>query len=232
MLWDSGLADSLADKPTACKGPAAMIMKRKQTLAAATRADRRRARRHQVPRVLPHALDHVGNANMFTAATLYMQQAEYDAAFGPEATTPVRLRAALYEKLRANPVIKLNGDYDVFGDGSVKILSTPGHTPGHQSLLVRHAQGPAPWSCQGIWWHFRDNFEARRAPSFNFDRDQSLQSIDKVAAILKSERAQLWINHDSAQSATILHAPHSTCSSIHRTPGNWLPIPGARYGQR
>jgi len=59
----------------------------------------------------------------------------------------------------------------------------------------------------GDLMHFRDNFEARRAPSFNFDRDQSLQSIDKVAAILKSERAQLWINHDSAQSATILHAP-------------------------
>jgi len=37
---------------------------------------------------------------------------------------------------------------------------------------------------------------------------QSLQSIDKVAALLKAERGQLWIKHDSAQSATIPHAPH------------------------
>jgi glyoxylase-like metal-dependent hydrolase (beta-lactamase superfamily II) len=36
-----------------------------------------------------------------------------------------------------HPVSKLEGNYDVFGDGSVTILATPGHTPGHQSLLVK-----------------------------------------------------------------------------------------------
>ncbi len=51
------------------------------------------------------------------------------------------------------------------------------------------------------------DFEARRAPSFNFNQEQSLQSIDKVAALLKAERGQLWINHDSAQNATVPHAP-------------------------
>jgi len=206
MLWDSGLTDSLVDKPDGMQGPRGMIMRRKETLAAQL------AQIGVAPADIKYLAfshthsDHVGNASMFTAATLYIQQAEYDAAFGPEATTRYGFAPALYEKLRANPVIKLNGDYDVFGDGSVKILSTPGHTPGHQSLLVRLPKTGAV-VLSGDLVHFRANFEARRAPSFNFDRDQSLQSIDKVAAILKSEHAQLWINHDSAQSATISHAP-------------------------
>ena len=55
--------------------------------------------------------------------------------------------------------------------------------------------------------HFWDNFNNRRVPSFNFDADQSRQSMDKLDAIVKSEGAQLWINHDVKQNATILHAP-------------------------
>ncbi len=128
MLWDSGLTDSLVDKPDGMQGPRGMIMRRKETLAAQL------AQIGVAPADIKYLAfshthsDHVGNASMFTAATLYIQQAEYDAAFGPEATTRYGFAPALYEKIRANPVIKLNGDYDVFGDGSVKILSTPGHT--------------------------------------------------------------------------------------------------------
>ena len=73
--------------------------------------------------------DHVGNANLFTGATLYIQETEYAAAFGPE-PQKTGFNPATYDKLRANPVVKLTGDFDIFGDGSVMILSTPGHTPG------------------------------------------------------------------------------------------------------
>ena len=205
MLWDSGFADSLADKPDGMQGNRGMVMKRKQTLAAQL-AELGVAPTDVKFLAFSHThSDHVGNANMFTAATLYMQQAEYDAAFGPE-PSKFGFVASNYDKLRASPVVKLTGDYDVFGDGSVTILSTPGHTPGHQSLLLRLPKvGPVVLS--GDLVHFRANFDARRVPSFNFNQEQSLQSIDKVAAILKSEHAQLWINHDSAQTATIAHAP-------------------------
>ena len=73
--------------------------------------------------------DHAGNANLFPAATLYIQETEYEAVFGP---TPQKFgfQPATYKKLRANTVVKLKGDQDVFGDGSVVILSTPGHTRG------------------------------------------------------------------------------------------------------
>jgi len=149
--------------------------------------------------------DHVGKANYFTKATLYMQEPEYAAAFGAN-PSKFGFDPSTYEKLRANPVVKLNGDYDVFGDGSVMILSTPGHTPGHQSLLVRlPKRGPVVLS--GDMTHFQENWVNRRVPANNFSKEQSVQSMEKVAALLEASKAQLWINHDKAQSAGIPKSP-------------------------
>lgn len=155
---------------------------------------------------LSHAhFDHVGNARLFRRARWYVQEVVYDAMFGPEARR-YRFTPALYETLRDNPVVKLQGDHDVFGDGSVRILSTPGHTPGHQSLLVRLAQtGPVVLS--GDMAHFRDNYVNRRVPTFSAVAEQARRSMDKIDAVVRAEGAQLWINHDAAQSATIPHAP-------------------------
>jgi N-acyl homoserine lactone hydrolase len=57
--------------------------------------------------------------------------------------------------------------------------------------------------------HFRENFDQRRVPSFNYSKEQTLASMERIAQLLRSERAQLWINHDSEQNATIPHAPQS-----------------------
>ena len=205
MLWDSGYADSLAAIPEGVVG------------ARNSRAIRTKTLRAQLAEIgvepeqirflafsHTHA-DHVGNGNLFTAATLYIQKPEYDAAFGPEPGKYGFVPAA-YEKLRANPVVKLQGDFDVFGDGAVTIVSTPGHTPGHQSLLVRLAKTGAV-VLSGDAAHFEENFVNRRVPGFNYDIEQSRQSMDKIDRMLESEHAQLWINHDAKQSATIPHAP-------------------------
>jgi N-acyl homoserine lactone hydrolase len=152
--------------------------------------------------------DHIGNGNLFTAATLFIQKAEYDAAFGPDAAK-FGFQSATYDKLRANPTVKLNGDRDVFGDGSVTILSTPGHTPGHQSLLVKLGKTGAV-VLSGDLAHFQQNFDFRRAPGFNFDREGSVSSMERVAALVREEKAQLWINHDSAQNEKIRTRRSST----------------------
>jgi N-acyl homoserine lactone hydrolase len=150
-------------------------------------------------------MDHVGNANMFASATLYIQQAEYDAAFG---TDPAKFGfvAANYDKLRGSPLVKFNGDYDIFGDGSVLILSTPGHTPGHQSLLVRLPKTGVV-VLTGDAAHFKENFDNRRVPTFNFNKEQTVQSMEKLARVAATDHAQLWFNHDRAQSAGIPHSP-------------------------
>ena len=86
----------------------------------------------------------------------------------------------------------------MFGDGSVSILSTPGHTPGHQSLLVRLPKTGAVL-LSGDAVHFGDNWQNRRVPSMNIDKEQTLASMQKIADTLAKEKAQLWINHDKAQ---------------------------------
>lgn len=93
----------------------------------------------------------------------------------------------------------IDGDYDIFGDASLVLLFTPGHTPGHQSLLVRLPKtGPVLLSGDAV--HFRTSLEHRYVPSNNWSKEASLQSMDKVAAIIAKEHAQLWINHDQPQS--------------------------------
>jgi N-acyl homoserine lactone hydrolase len=95
----------------------------------------------------------------------------------------------------------------VFGDGSIVILSTPGHTPGHQSLFVKLPKTGA-LVLSGDAVHFKDNFDARRVPSMNADADKTLASMQKIADVMDQQKAQLWINHDKAQRDTLKLAPN------------------------
>jgi len=207
MLWDSGLSDSISSTPGGVvRGGGAIRSIVRKTLASQL------AEIGVKPEDVTHIAfshthgDHVGNANYFTKATLYMQEPEYATAFGAS-PSKFGFDPSTYDKLRANPVMKLNGDYDVFGDASVMILSTPGHTPGHQSLLVRlPKRGPVVLS--GDMTHFQENWVNRRVPANNFSKEQSVQSMEKVAALLEASKAQLWINHDKAQSAGIPKSPN------------------------
>ena len=101
---------------------------------------------------------------------------------------------------------KLEGDHDVFGDGSAVILATPGHTPGHQSLLVRLPKTGA-LILSGDAVHFQSNWEHRRVPGFNSDKDQTVASMQRIADLMAKEKAQLWINHDKPQRDGLKMAP-------------------------
>jgi N-acyl homoserine lactone hydrolase len=94
----------------------------------------------------------------------------------------------------------------VFGDGSVTILATPGHTPGHQSLLVKLPQtGTLVLSGDAV--HFQANWDNRVVPSMNTDPEQTKASMERIAGILAQEKATLWINHDKAQRDRLKMAP-------------------------
>lgn len=149
--------------------------------------------------------DHTGNANLFAHATVYMQQSEYDAAFGPE-PQKFGFNPATYDKLRYANVVKLKGDHDVFGDGSLIIKSTPGHTPGHQSLFVRMPRS-SPILLGGDFVHLEANWEAKRAPALNYDRELTVRTMMEMEAFLTQTGARLWINHDAEQSRTIAKEP-------------------------
>ena len=94
--------------------------------------------------------------------------------------------------------VPLNGDHDVFGDGRVRILSLPGHTPGHQGLFVDlEHEGPVVLS--GDLYHFRLSREERIVPTFNVDAEATLRSMDRLEAFLLEAGATLWIEHDLAR---------------------------------
>ena len=207
MMWDSGINDSVATLPKGFQrgklSPHYILRKPLRFALSEIGVDP--AKIEHVAFSHTHG-DHVGNGNLFTGATLYIQQAEFDIAFGFDAVSKWNFEVTSYDKLRGNKTVKLNGDHDVFGDGSVVVIATPGHTPGHQSLLVRLPKTGAV-VLSGDMVHLQDNWTHRRVPSFNFDVAQSLKSMEKVAALMQKTGAKLWINHDKAQSDAMPKAP-------------------------
>ncbi len=149
--------------------------------------------------------DHVGIANELRSGTFIIQQAEYDAAFANQVTVPA-FDTAAYAGVRNLPRRTITGDHDVFGDGRVRIISTPGHTPGHQSLQLELAE-TGTVMLSGDLYHFPISRELRRMPVFNVDSAQSLESMRRVEALLQETGAQLWIHHDSTLFATLRKAP-------------------------
>ena len=95
-----------------------------------------------------------------------------------------------------NKVEPVPTDKDVFGDGSVIVLRTPGHTAGHSSLLVKLAQmGPVILSGDAV--HFRENYDSDGVPWFNFDRAQTVASIERMKKIAANLKATVIIQHDA-----------------------------------
>ena len=139
--------------------------------------------------------DHTGQLAPFKNATLLIGKGDWD---GVTATPPMGganltgFKVWISEKRKVEP---LSADKDVFGDGSVIVLRTPGHTPGHQSLLVRLKEKGAVVLI-GDLTHFRENYASNGVPGFNYDRAQTIASLERVKEIEKNLKATVIIQHD------------------------------------
>lgn len=197
LLWDTGIPDAMANVNTPPPtDPSAIYWRRPKTLEAQLAELNLKPSDIRFLAVSHTHPDHVGNVELFPQSTLLVQKAEYDwpSPFGVGRFKP------------EHPVTKLDGDYDVFGDGSVRILSTPGHTPGHQSLMVRLPKtGVVVLSGDAV--HFRENWERRGVPAGNTDKDRTLASMQRLADLLVETHGELWINHDKDQSDRQRHSP-------------------------
>jgi N-acyl homoserine lactone hydrolase len=152
--------------------------------------------------------DHIGQANALPKATLLIGKGDWDVL--TSAKPPANINPQLLSNWISGggPVEPVPQDKDVFGDGTVVMLSTPGHTPGHHSLLVKLAQtGPVLLSGDAI--HFRENYEGRGVPIFNFDRSQTLASIDRIKTIAENLKATLVIQHDARDVAKLPAFPEA-----------------------
>ena len=147
--------------------------------------------------------DHAGAASAFVETEVLMQKKEWSAAFAEEGGF---IDPSLLEGLKDAKLSFIDGDHDVFGDGSVRLIFAPGHTPGHQ-LLMLTLDNTGQVLLSGDLYHTRANRDMRRVPTFNADAGQTHESMGRVEALLAETGASLWIEHDKALADTLQKAP-------------------------
>lgn len=204
LLWDTGLPDKIGPEGIEI-WDGAFHLRVTQPLTAQLDSIQIKPEDIRFLGISHFHSDHTGNANLFSNASLLIQSEEFDAAFGPEPQT-YGFAPESYSQLDRNKIEVLNGDHDVFGDGSVIIKKAVGHTPGHQMLLVK-LPNTGPVMLSGDLYHFTSNRQHRRVPSFNFNKEQTLQAMDAIEKFVAEQKAQFWIQHDLEQNKDIRHAP-------------------------
>jgi glyoxylase-like metal-dependent hydrolase (beta-lactamase superfamily II) len=139
--------------------------------------------------------DHSGQLDTVPNATLLIGQKEWDALNAPKPMAGANVAGFKHWISGGGKVEPQSADKDVFGDGTVMVLRTPGHTPGHQSLLVRlKEKGPVVLVGDAV--HFHENYESNGVPGFNYDRADTIASIERIKQIEKNLKATVIIQHD------------------------------------
>jgi glyoxylase-like metal-dependent hydrolase (beta-lactamase superfamily II) len=197
LLWETGVPDAVIEQRDGVTSPnGAVVWFRDKRLASQLESLGVKPNDITYVAVSHTHGDHVGNAKVFAKSKILIQKLEHEFALR---ATPQPFSDKQHFELLA-------GDRDVFGDGSVTIISTSGHTPGHQSLLVKLPKTGAV-ILSGDLVHFQYMWDNKIVPSFNFNQEQSLASIDRVAKLIAEHNAQLWIGHDKDNTAKVNRAP-------------------------
>jgi glyoxylase-like metal-dependent hydrolase (beta-lactamase superfamily II) len=202
LVWDTGLGDKLA----ATKGGIDFPLGHMQV--DVTLIDQLKAI-GLVPADITYVsfshthFDHTGNANEFPDATWILNKTEI--AWAENNPNPA-VKIDTFSDYKTAKTQMIDGDYDVFGDGSVMILKTPGHTPGHQSLQLKLKKSGVV-ILSGDLIHTRDNYKFHRVPEMNASRADTLASIDRIRTILKNTQGRLVIQHDPGDFAGLPKFP-------------------------
>jgi N-acyl homoserine lactone hydrolase len=200
LLWDTGLPAALVGQ-TVNSGPFTLSL----SIRIVDQLARIGVKPEQVTLVgISHRHDdHTGQLPDFAKATLFIGAGDFEAMKKGESAALIAPWTKSGAKLEL-----LTGDKDVFGDGSVVMLATPGHTESHHSLLVRLPK-TGPVLLTGDLYHFTENRTNRGVPSFNTDRADTLASMDRFEAIAKRLKAKVVIQHEPADVAKLPAFPQS-----------------------
>jgi N-acyl homoserine lactone hydrolase len=199
LLWDAGLPLSRlgAGGTSVGGGPArldASLVDQLQAIGVSAAQVGRVALSHY------HA-DHAGQIGSFPHARLLIGAEDLAAVRAND--TRFNLDRALFAHWLqgGGEVDAITGDRDVFGDGRVRMLATPGHTPGHHVLLVELASGPVLLS--GDLWHFHEQVLVRGVPRINTDAEQTRASMAQVAELVARTGAKLILQHEPSDIARL-----------------------------
>src|SRR5882724_10036397 len=203
LLWDTGLSDKLAEnKDGGGVGPFKLNVKTPLTdqlkTIGVTPAD------VTYLGVSHFHFDHIGNANAFAASTWIVNKAEL--AWAESTPTPFAVDPSTFSAIKTVKTQVIDGDFDVFGDGSVRILKAPGHTPGHGVLAVKLKKSGVV-ILSGDLYHTHENRTFKPVPGFNYERADTLASIDRVEKIVKNTKARFIVEHDAKDFASLPKFP-------------------------
>lgn len=196
LIWDSGFTDAIAAMPGGrmeIPQMGATVVMRASLQSQLQQLGLTPADIEFVSFSHQHG-DHTGNGNLFTSATWIVDADERAYVFSDEARGAQSFQGYAQLENARTQLIEGDGDYDVFGDGSVVIVQAPGHTPGHTVLLVRLANA-GPVLLTGDMWHLAESRERRLVPSFNVDRAQTLASMDKLERLAAETNARVVRQH-------------------------------------
>jgi glyoxylase-like metal-dependent hydrolase (beta-lactamase superfamily II) len=147
-------------------------------------------------------LDHIGNIKLFPKAIHVLQKKELYQGWWPEkfqGRTGGAFVIADLEGTRDFNYLELDGDYDLFGDGTAVVLSTPGHTLGHQSMKVKLPEsGTIIISQDAIW--MQENLDGYPA-GLNYSVMDYTNSVNRLKFMRDLEGAQIFMAHDQDQYA-------------------------------
>ncbi|SNR25461.1 Glyoxylase, beta-lactamase superfamily II [Maribacter sedimenticola] len=205
LMWDAGLPESLIAMDEPYTDPSgAFTVSRKDSVVNQLK------RIGMVPTdidfiALSHThFDHSGHANVLKEATWLVQQSEYDFITSEETQ---KNNADIYNAIKDLTKTKpITGDYDVFGDGTVVIKSMPGHTPGHQVLYLDLPES-GPLLLTGDLYHLYENRTHRRVPIFNYDVEETLNSMSSFEALAKENNAKVYMQHSKEDFNKMPKAP-------------------------
>lgn len=195
MLWDTGLPAALRGAPGDPTKPMSATLDR--TVVEQLSDLGLKPEQIEYVGISHYHFDHIGQAKDFPQATLLIGKGDWDAVTSPN--PPELTDAAMLAPWISGggKVEAVSGDKDVFGDGSVVMLSLPGHTPGHHALLVR-LRGMGPLLLTGDVTHFTENYATDGIPDFNVDRKQSLESLARFKKLAGDYKAKVIIQHEPA----------------------------------
>ena len=192
LLWDTGLSADLKGKKQDFEG---MVLSVEKTVPEQLAVLGLKPDDVNVVGISHNHADHVGQLPEFQNKPLLVGKPDFDGAAGKKDDPFAAWRAP------GRPVTPLTGDYDVFGDNNVIALFLPGHTPGHYGLLVKLKSGPVLISGDTV--HAREASKLKAVPVFNTDRNQSLQSMERMEKIAKDTGAKIVIQHDDRDIALL-----------------------------
>jgi N-acyl homoserine lactone hydrolase len=130
--------------------------------------------------------DHCGQNDRFGHSQIFVQRAEIEAAQSPHYTVPEWAFPVGIE------LTSIEGDVQIV-DG-VRIISTPGHTPGHQSVLIDDGNGARTIVCCQASWN-TDSFEAGTLGDDGWNQDEGTNSLAKLRAL---DPDRVVLSHDLA----------------------------------